>query len=118
MKIKIDFNKTIKEIQDEFRKEFPFLTIEFFKKPHHEHEASEAKDMYPHTMKIKEISSNPTEGVLEIRKDMTVNELEEILEKKFGLHAQVFRKQRLDWIETTTTDDWTLEKQNQTGAEY
>ena len=37
--------------------------------------------------------------------------------KTFGLSAQVFRLSGDVWLETTSTDNWTLEEQNSTGQE-
>jgi hypothetical protein len=46
---------------------------------------------------------------------MTVADLEFRLEKEYGLHIQVFRKSGNIWLETTATDNWTLDRQNQEG---
>jgi hypothetical protein len=43
---------------------------------------------------------------------MTVGELEQSFRDIYGLATQVFRKSGNNWIETTETVDWTLEKQN------
>ena len=42
---------------------------------------------------------------------MTVAEVERNLEKHLGLHAQVFCKLGHTWIETSKTDNYTLEHQ-------
>lgn len=44
---------------------------------------------------------------------MTVSELEQHFADVYGLSVQVFRKSGEVWLETTTTDNWSLEKQNQ-----
>ncbi len=118
MQLTITLNTAIADIQKEFQQYFPYLTIEFFNKLHQTGEPSKRENIYPHTKTIKEISTTQNEGVLKLSKEMTVAELEKELEVKFGLHAQVFRKHHLDWIETTSTDTWALEKQNNIAREY
>lgn len=54
---------------------------------------------------------------VEILANMTVNELEQLFKTKFGLNIQIFRKSGNSWLETTVTDNWTLEKQNEEGEE-
>ncbi len=44
---------------------------------------------------------------------MTVAEVEALFEEKLGLHIQLFRKTGINWIETTRTDHYTLEKQQE-----
>jgi hypothetical protein len=48
---------------------------------------------------------------------MKVSELEELFEEVFGLSVQVFRKSGESWLQTTTTDSWTLNQQNLKGKE-
>ena len=43
---------------------------------------------------------------------MKVAELENAFAKSFGFAVQVFRKSGNVWLQTTATDDWTLEEQN------
>ena len=46
---------------------------------------------------------------------MTVIDLEKKFREVFGLGIQVFRKSGKAWLETTLTDNWTLEEQNRQG---
>ena len=48
---------------------------------------------------------------------MKVSELEKAFSDIFGLNVQVFRKSNNMWLQTTITDKWSLEKQNQNGKE-
>jgi hypothetical protein len=48
---------------------------------------------------------------------MKVSELENLFKRKYKLNIQVFRKSGNAWLETTVTDAWTLDKQNQEGIE-
>ena len=51
-------------------------------------------------------------GTININGLMKVAELESAFFVTFGLAVQVFRKSGKVWLQTTATDDWTLEEQN------
>ena len=46
---------------------------------------------------------------------MTVANLENDFDAIYGLAVHVFRKSGKVWLETTVTDNWTLEEQNRQG---
>jgi hypothetical protein len=46
---------------------------------------------------------------------MSVAELEQQFSDVYGLSVQIFRQSGKAWLETTVTDKWTLEKQNEQG---
>jgi hypothetical protein len=48
---------------------------------------------------------------------MKVKDLEKIFKDQFSLAMQVFRKSGNLWLETTMTDNWTLQQQNEHGRE-
>jgi hypothetical protein len=48
---------------------------------------------------------------------MKVSELEELFQEVFGLSVQIFRKSGENWLQTTTTDFWTLNQQNNKGKD-
>jgi len=48
---------------------------------------------------------------------MTVAELEKMITEKYGMNVQVVRRSGNIWLETTMTDDWTLQQQNDHGRE-
>ena len=108
-------SKTIREIQAEFNKLFPGLKLEFYKKAHSHHKGSKIENQYDPNLKIKDIRSQHNQGDLKIDPEMKVSELESEFEKKFGLHAQVFRRSNALWLQTIKTDGWTLEVQNRKG---
>lgn len=115
MKIKIDDKRNIQSIQEEFNKAFPFLKIEFFSKPHKPGGASSKKNTEKPNQLLGELRGVHTMGDIIIDPDMTVNDLEQQFNSKFGLNIQVFRKSGKVWLETTVTDDWTLKSQNDQG---
>lgn len=54
-------------------------------------------------------------GEIILNDEMTVGELEQKFKEQFDLNVQVFRKHGNSWIETTVTDNWSLQKQNEEG---
>lgn len=117
MKILINDSRTIKDIQEEFKANFPYLKIEFFSEPHKIGAPSAKKSIKAPTKTIGECRTVHKKGSLTITPKMTVAELEQNFNKLFGLSVQVFRRSGKVWLETTRTDDWTLEVQNTQGEE-
>ena len=109
--------RTLKSLQDEFCKEFPFLKIEFFKYPHQKDQSSMRSSMLNSDKIIKECRKILNAGKLIILENQTVFEVENNFYNQFGLAVQVFRKSGRAWLETTSTDDWTLMKQNHEAEE-
>lgn len=114
MKISIN-NKTISQVQQEFNQAFPFLRVEFFKEGHNENQGSKIESLINKPNQI--ISNSVSQDIIDISGEMTVFELESLFKAKFNLNVQVFRKSGNSWLETTFTDGWTLNKQNQEGFE-
>jgi hypothetical protein len=106
---------TIKEIQQEFSRSFRWLKIEFYSKPHSITDKKVVNNMYSSGLKLEEIGFRSDSVVIDINSDMTVKELEELIRKKTGLYAQVFRRSGKVWLETSATDNWTLAEQNEEG---
>lgn len=117
MEININDSRYIHAIQEEFSSAFPFLKLEFFSRPHKSGGASLKKFLTSNGRTLGECRTKHTKGELIIEPDMTVTELEQGFEKKYGLSVQVFRKSGKVWLETTVTDHWTLEEQNKQGEE-
>lgn len=115
MTIEISDNREIVTIQKEFSEKFPYLNLVFFSKPHASGMGSSKKIMVSNSHTLKECRRKHNTGNIEITPEMTVNELEGKFWADFGLSIQVFRKSGSSWLETTATDKWTLEKQNQMG---
>lgn len=117
MEIKIDDSRKIAAVQEEFNEMFPYLKIEFFSKPHKVEKPSSKKMLKHPDRTIGQCRSIHTQGGLAIIPSMTVTELEQRFNDEYGLSVQVFRKSGRVWLETTVTDSWTLEEQNQQGLE-
>lgn len=115
MKIIINENKKIAEIQKEFNDTFPYLQIQFFSKPHKPGGSSPKSQMKEPGSLIKDCRMIHKSGIITITPKMSVNELEQNFLKIFGLSIQIFRKSGKAWLQTNVTDNWTLEEQNKEG---
>lgn len=115
MKLHVDDSRLISEIQEEFNKTFPYLKIEFFKKPHETGETSPKSEMLPADSSLAKWRTIHNEGDMAITPESTVEEVEMGFQNKFGVSAQVFRKSGEIWLETSATDHWNLKDQNEQG---
>ena len=105
-------SRNITEPWTEFNKTFPYLKVEFYTKTGKDFK----KVMLPHTITLKNAGLRKS-GSVELKTKMRVAEFESLLKEKFGLNAQVLRRSGKLWLETTHTDNWTLEQQNNHGKE-
>ncbi|HXD93666.1 MAG TPA: hypothetical protein VNX01_10660 [Bacteroidia bacterium] len=117
MTLKVDDNKSIATIQQEFNAMFPYLKLEFFKHVHGVHQGSPKKDMLNSSLALKQFAKKHVNGIIEIKETMKVSDLESSFQMLFSLSVQVFRKSAGTWIETSVTDDWTLRQQNDEGKD-
>ena len=110
--MKITKQTTLAEIKKEFAGQFEGLKLEFFKKPLADGLGSPKKDILESTLKVGDVNSAVLDTAeMKWSKSSTASEVEQEFEHKLGLHVQVFRLTGRVWIETTTTDSYTLEKQ-------
>lgn len=117
MEMVINKQKKLKQIQDEFQKQFPFLKLEFYSGFHKQNEGSERKTLLEGDLTVGEACKLTAEKIITINENMKVSELEKAFKDIFGLSVQVFRKSNNLWLQTTITDGWSLEKQNQNAKE-
>ena len=117
MEIRIDDNKHISAIQAEFTRLFPYLKLEFFSMPHQAGQLTAEKYLISPVRTIGECRKVHRSGSIAVFPQMSVTQLEREFQHTYGLSVQVFRKSGDTWLETGVTDNWTLEKQNNIGAE-
>ncbi len=113
----INDSKQITSIQKEFNEKFPHLKIEFYKKHHNVGEGSPDTEKVDEEKTLGEVRMTHNSGDLHIDGDMTVSKMEQEFHTNYGLNAQVFRRSGTLWLQTTSTDDWTLHMQNNHAAE-
>lgn len=114
MKIQINDNRTIFSVQEEFHAAFPYLRLEFFSQLQ-KAGASARKLMRTSDKRLADCRSSQNNGLITIQPGMTVADLEKQFGMVYGLGVHVFRQSGKAWLETTVTDSWTLEEQNQQG---
>ncbi len=66
---------------------------------------------------MRNVLSKPEAGYFEFDGDITIAKLEQIMEQDFGVYIQVFRKYGDAWLQTTSTDQWTLNKAEEMAEE-
>ena len=115
MKIIIQKRSTVGAIKQQFCSAFPFLKLEVLKRkstPGHTNlEQSVASD----NAFLEDIQPLVCTGSLEIDNNTRVCDVESELANRFLLTAQVFRRSKNVWLETSATDNWTLGQQNEHG---
>ena len=62
--------------------------------------------------KLKEINPTHTDAVINIHPTELVSDLENEFQTRFGLPAQVFRKEKGEWSQTTGMDVFSLKDVN------
>ena len=117
MKITINDHRKIFAIQKEFSEMFPYLKLEFFGKPHKSGGASAKKIIHHPSKTIGQCRAVHNKGTLTITPSMTAADLERNFMDIYGLSVQLFRQSGKAWLETTATDGWTLEEQNDQGEQ-
>jgi hypothetical protein len=115
MKIIIDDNSTLFEIQEEFTKMFPFLRIDFFLKKLTTTALSAHKLLKSTAKTIADYGTNDEQKSFIITPQMTVSQLEQCFNSEYGISIKVYRNSWRVWLETTVTECWTLEEQNRQG---
>jgi len=116
--VTINENQSLKSIKTAFNSQFPHLKVEFFSEAHGVGEASSPKAMYDENLLLKDIRSIKESGDFSVNGNTSTSSFESGFFNHFGVTIQVFRKSGNIWLQTTTTDDWTLDEQEAKGIEF
>jgi hypothetical protein len=108
----IDPSKSIATLKHEFTAQYPYLKIEFFRFLSGHNPRFTKDKIVPSEMKIGDLQPKHKTGSVSLSPTMTVRELEQKFLESYGLSIQVFRKSGRIWLETISTDTWTLHQQN------
>ena len=103
------------EIKEEFSSQYPFLKLEFLITKRRPAGAQHLVITHDST-KLSSIQPAMKEGGMFVNDMTTVGELESFFHNHL-FDVQVFRRSANLWLETTMTDSWTLQKQNNHGKE-
>lgn len=116
MQLNLKGNETIGDVKFEFNANFPFLMLDFFNPIYDVTNQNHVEPIGPQ-IQIHELVDKFKDIQVIITPNMTVKELEMNFKKLLGLTVIVLRKSGNVWLEATATNNWTLEKQNEMGAE-
>jgi hypothetical protein len=116
MIVEIKKNSQLKDIQDCFVHNFPFLRLQFYNVDTHRKNNSNKATYYTdlHTP-VKDATQLTHDLFLELHYWQKTGTIEKVFRDKAVLHVHVFRKHGEHWIQTTGTDELTLEEQNNIG---
>lgn len=118
MEILIDDNTLISDIQKEFNSHFPFLKLEFFEFDINGKSVNSKDHLITDTKQpINKIRHIHLAGRISMNGHQKVSTFEQHFRENFGVNVQVFRKSGNAWLQTITTDSWTLAEQNAKGEE-
>jgi len=116
MEININRDTTVQAIQKQFNAYYPYLKIEFFKDVPKNKPILKA-EIFVMMESLKRIDNFYEGKIIDVGEKRTVHEVSQDFENMFGLSAHVFRKSGNVWVETSLTEDWTLEDQNKEGEQ-
>jgi glycerol-3-phosphate O-acyltransferase len=115
MHIEINDNTTIRYMQETFSDYYPYLQIEFYRKPHGKYEASAESDVIYPGKTIGEVKQTHISALVEIRPLSKVYEIEKEFLERLGLSVQILKKEKEHWEQTTGLDNFTLKELNEMG---
>jgi hypothetical protein len=115
MDIYISEEAVVGDIQKRFQEFYPYLKLAFYPNPHTRRECSPGKEMVSPDTPIDKIRMLHSFGWLDLSYYRIVAAIEHDFSYKYGLSVQILRKSGDLWLETTTTDSWTLEELNAAG---
>ncbi|MBZ4191625.1 hypothetical protein [Niabella beijingensis] len=117
MNINFDEHTSMEDIQSSFHEQYPYLKLEFYRHPHLQGEASWFNDKLGKQSLVKKEASMTGNQSINAGGNQTVADFESEFFQKTGIAVQVMRFSGRVWIQTTETDDWTLQQQNEKGYE-
>ena len=113
--MEIHGHQTLAQIRADFRSVYKGLDIRFYKHHHEDHAGSKGGDEYDMHLTVSALNDEITSCVLDLDSEKTVAEMEAEFEAKVGIPIQVFRRSKDLWLQTISTDHWTLGLQNRKG---
>jgi len=116
MIIKIDNGSLVGDIQRQFTARYPFLKIQFHKKHSGYKHATKEEHASPGEL-FRNLCSTNKNGTVDINNKRSIADVENDFKKEYGVDAEILRQSGTLWIETSLTDDWSLEKQNKEGEQ-
>ena len=103
----ITSGKPVRDMQQEFSQAFPYLKIDFFTKGN----AAKKNIFTDQFLSLKQKPGADNTGIM-LTPSLTIKELERRCEELFGVSVKVYRRFNNLWLETSITENFTLQQQN------
>jgi len=116
MELLLSNELTIKEVNKNFQKKFPYLKLEFYTEDYVPGQTSLWDDRLPDYTKLGQIIGNFLPTFIQFELSDTVSTFRKRFLGEMGLHVQVFKKTNDMWQDTFQSDYLSLEKENILGA--
>jgi hypothetical protein len=111
MIIELKSEMMLMDLKKQFHSYYPHLKIEFFSEVRNESGRNSKAQMLSNETVLSGMGSFvPTQ--IEFSGDTTVAAFEAMFANQAGLNVQVFRKSGNVYLETSNTDDWTLDQEH------
>lgn len=114
MILNISADARVHDVQQQFHKLYPFLKIEFFNRTHAVEKLSSESDKISGDAYLK-YYTRALPLTVDASEAMTVADFESTFLQLTDLSIQVYRRSGKLWIQTSMTDEWTLQEQNMHG---
>jgi hypothetical protein len=111
MKLHIESESKVRDVQEQFHVKYPYLQIHFYKGNTTDSSNIRRQEKASPDYLIKHLTLADKPVSISIDQNTTVAELLENL-FEIGLVAEVCRKSGKHWVATTLTADWTLQRQS------
>src|SRR5689334_14788624 len=99
MQLILQYEKTVRDLKNEFSQAFPFMKLVFI--PRNAAPAPDIQDQIPDAVSIGEVKGALKEGVINISADNTIEEVEQLIKSRVQLPVHLYyRDEQNFWKET------------------
>jgi hypothetical protein len=98
MQLFIEGNRTLREIQLEFRAFYPYLKILFFKKMEFDNQFFQIPEAQESFMKVSDIATKKSGEIMAVVDQTELNELMHLFEKMNGIHIRFMHFTKAGWV--------------------
>ena len=117
-KLKLSEKTSITEVKEWFSSCFPLLKIEIYNKEHQSGEGNSITEQINGNVQLSTLGYSGESIEFVIFEDYSTNLVEHMFLTKLRVNAQIFRLNNKTWIQTISTDNWTLAEQMKRAKEY
>ena len=111
MELNIHNETSVKDLQGQFSKYYPYLQIQFFRTTYSDKQPGSKTAQVKAEERLMQLMKLYKPVQVNIDEETTVSGLQKIF-ADIGLTILLCRKFGTFWIQTSLTDDWTLDRQN------